>query len=170
MPLHAALARADADLAAGRVPMARQRLRSLVEHYPTDLTVRRRLAAVYRLYGEAAEAGRWNYLDESADPAETAAFEARHPDPLRRMIALCWRAPEEHAPTETARARLAALRGTAVGGDGGPVAWTDLYIAAEDKVPKDEPRDFLLPSCLAVAAVLLALAVIGAVTTVRWLL
>ncbi|MFJ1793906.1 DUF6584 family protein [Kitasatospora griseola] len=168
MPLQATLARADAGLAAGRVPMARQRLRSLVEHHPTDLTVRRRLAAVYRLYGEPAESGRWNHLDESADPAETAAFEARPPDPLRRMIALRWRAPEDHAPTETARARLAALRGTAVG-DGGPVTWTDLYIAAEDKVPKDEPRDFLLPSCLAVAAVLLVLAVIGAVTTVRWL-
>ncbi|MFJ5925304.1 DUF6584 family protein [Kitasatospora sp. NPDC092948] len=167
MSLEATLARAEADLAAGRVPMARQRLRSLVEHHPTDLTVRHRLAAVYRLYGEPAEAGRWNYLDESADPAETAAFEARYPSPLRRMIALRWLAPEDHAPTETARARLAALRGTAVGGDGGPVTWTDLFVAPEDRLPGPEPRDFLLPTCLAVAVVLLVLAAIGAVAVVR---
>ncbi|MFI9785736.1 DUF6584 family protein [Kitasatospora sp. NPDC051984] len=37
MPLQATLARADADPAAGRVPMARQRLRSLIADHPTDL-------------------------------------------------------------------------------------------------------------------------------------
>ncbi|MFF0294964.1 DUF6584 family protein [Kitasatospora sp. NPDC004614] len=181
MPLQAALARADADLAASRVPMARQRLRSLIADHPTDLTARHRPAAVYRLYGELAEAGRRNFLDESADPAETAAFEARHPDPPRRMIALCRRAPENHAPTGTARARLTALREpalrepalrepalreSAVGGDGGPVTWTDLYIALEDRGPGPEPHDLLLPTCLITAAALLSPAVIGTITTV----
>ncbi|MFF0392681.1 DUF6584 family protein [Kitasatospora sp. NPDC004615] len=177
MPLQATLARADADLAAGRVPMARQRLRSLIADHPTDLTARHRPAAVYRLHLEPAEAGRQNFLDESADPAETAAFEARHPDPLRRMIALCRRAPEDHAPTGTARARLTALREpalrepalreSAAGGDGGPVTWTDPYIAPEDRVPGPEPRGFLLPTCLITAAALLSPAVIGTITTVR---
>ncbi|MFG2696073.1 DUF6584 family protein [Kitasatospora sp. NPDC048407] len=37
MPLQATLARAGADPAAGRVPMARQRLRSLIANHPTDL-------------------------------------------------------------------------------------------------------------------------------------
>ncbi|MFI9785737.1 DUF6584 family protein, partial [Kitasatospora sp. NPDC051984] len=140
-------------------------LRSLIADHPTDLTARHRPATVYRLYGEPAEARRWNFLDESADPAETAAFEARHPDPPRRMIALCRRAPEDHAPTGTARARLAALREPAlrepalrepalresplrepalrepaVGGDGGPVTWTDPYIARRTGSRARTPR------------------------------
>ncbi|MFF1508958.1 DUF6584 family protein [Streptomyces sp. NPDC058326] len=53
MPVPNTLARVDEDLTAGRVPMARQRLRGLISSYPQDLTLRRRLAEVYRLYGEA---------------------------------------------------------------------------------------------------------------------
>lgn len=49
MPLTETLARADADLAIGRVPVACQRLRGLVSSFPYDLTLRRRLAEVYRL-------------------------------------------------------------------------------------------------------------------------
>ncbi|MFF9199053.1 DUF6584 family protein [Streptomyces sp. NPDC014779] len=44
MPLRETLARVDADLAAGRIPVARQRLRGLVSSFPYDLTLRRRLA------------------------------------------------------------------------------------------------------------------------------
>lgn len=49
MPLRDTVARVDADLAAGRVPVARQRLRGLVSSFPNDLMLRRRLAEVYRL-------------------------------------------------------------------------------------------------------------------------
>ncbi|WP_052509198.1 DUF6584 family protein [Kitasatospora griseola] len=147
--------------------MARQRLRSLVEHCPTDLTVRRRPAAVYRLYGEPAEAGRRNCLDESADPAETAAFEARHPDPLRRMTALFRRAPRSTprrrrpgpgSPPSAGRPSAAtAARST------GP-------ICPPPRRTRSRRTSRGTSSCPAVAAVLLAPAVIGAVTTVRWLL
>ncbi|MGQ4381635.1 DUF6584 family protein, partial [Streptomyces sp. SAS_267] len=78
MPLRDTLARVDADLAAGRIPVARQRLRGLVSSFPNDLTLRRRLAETYRLYGEPAEAGRWMYLESDRDAVETAAFEARY--------------------------------------------------------------------------------------------
>ncbi|MFF7770640.1 DUF6584 family protein [Streptomyces massasporeus] len=90
MPLRDTLARVDADLAAGRVPVARQRLRGLVSSYPNDLPLRRRLAEVYRLYAEPAEAGRWMYLEQDRDEAETAAFEARYRSAPQRM-----RAPRE---------------------------------------------------------------------------
>ncbi|UWW95990.1 hypothetical protein GO605_14935 [Streptomyces murinus] len=88
MPLKDTLARVDADLAAGRIPAARQRLRGLVSSFPSDLTLRRRLAEVYRLYDEPAEAGRWMYLEEDRDPAETAAFETRYVTTSGRMRAL----------------------------------------------------------------------------------
>ncbi|MGY9070941.1 DUF6584 family protein [Streptomyces sp. CAS3] len=98
MPLKDTLARVDADLAAGRIPAARQRLRGLVSSFPSDLTLRRRLAEVYRLYDEPAEAGRWMYLEEDRDPAETAAFETRYGTTSGRMRALGWKGSESRAP------------------------------------------------------------------------
>ncbi|MFG2200329.1 DUF6584 family protein [Kitasatospora sp. NPDC048715] len=45
------------------MPVTRLRQRGLAASYPAELTVRRRLAEVYHLYGEPAEAGRWAHLD-----------------------------------------------------------------------------------------------------------
>ncbi|MFJ9150665.1 DUF6584 family protein [Streptomyces sp. NPDC102270] len=125
MPLSETLARVDADLAAGRVPVARQRLRGLVSSFPYDLTLRRRLAEVYRLYGDAAEAGRWMYLEEDRKADETAAFETRHESPGRRMKALAWRGPEAMAATSFAERQLVAVRTACAEELGHPVDWDD---------------------------------------------
>lgn len=109
MPLRDTLARVDEDLAAGRVPVARQRLRGLVSSFPCDPALRRRLGEVYRLYGEPAQAGRWMYLEEDRDAAETAAFEARYPTAAQRRAALGWDGPDSLAPTDFAREQLTAL-------------------------------------------------------------
>lgn len=130
MPLQETLARVDADLAAGRVPLARQRLRGLVSSFPHDLTLRRRLAEVYRLYGDAAEAGRWMFLEPDRDPAETAAFTARYRTPVRRMRALAWHGPESRAGSAFAARQLAAVRTACSEAVGRPVDW--------DAVPTDE--------------------------------
>ncbi|MCQ6553785.1 hypothetical protein NPS70_11350 [Streptomyces sp. C10-9-1] len=123
MPLDETLARVDADLAAGRVPLARQRLRGLVSSFPGDLALRRRLAEVYRLYGEPAEAGRWMYLEADRDADETAAFEARYPTPRERMRALAWRGPEPQGHADFAGRQLAAVRTACSEATGGPVGW-----------------------------------------------
>jgi hypothetical protein len=123
MPLRDTLARVDGDLAAGRVPVARQRLRGLVSSFPDDLTLRRRLADVYRLYGEPAEAGRWMYLEEDRDAAETSAFEARYDTAPKRMRALAWRGPESLADSAFAREQLAAVRADCSEAMGRPVDW-----------------------------------------------
>nr|WSZ11930.1 hypothetical protein OH837_00460 [Streptomyces canus] len=125
MPLRDTLARVDADLAAGRVPVARQRLRGLVSSFPYDLTLRRRLAEVYRLYGDAAEAGRWMYLEEDRNADETAAFEARYGSPGWRMKALAWRGPEAMAATSFAEKQLVAVRTACAEEQGHPVDWDD---------------------------------------------
>ncbi|MFF5158811.1 DUF6584 family protein [Streptomyces sp. NPDC000348] len=132
MPLTATLARVDADLAAGRVPVARQRLRGLVSSYPRDLTLRRRLAEVYRLYGEPAEAGRWMYLEEDRDADETSAFEARYRTPQQRMRALAWRGPESLAPSGFAVEQLAAVRTACSEALGHPVDWDSGPSAPDD--------------------------------------
>lgn len=119
-------ARAAADLAAGRLPTALQRLRGLVGSCPADLAARQQLAEVYRRYGEPAQAGRWSYLCEGRDPAETTTFEERHPHPFDRMRAVGWRGPESDAPTEFARQRLADLREAATVVHGSPVHWWNI--------------------------------------------
>ncbi len=140
--------------------------------YPADLTVRQRLAEVYRLYGEPAEAGRWAYLDTDRDPAETAAFEARHPDPLDRMVALAWRGPEQSAPTETARARLAELREAATAQAGHPILWHRApYHAKNRDYPAEntDQDDSLFCVGFAFAGlVLLGFTALGIVTFIRW--
>ncbi|MEW2494353.1 DUF6584 family protein [Streptomyces nodosus] len=130
MPPRDTLARVDADLAAGRIPVARQRLRGLVSSFPDDLMLRRRLAEVYRLYGEPAEAGRWMYLEQDRDAAETAAFEARYHTAPQRMRALAWRGPESLARTTFAGEQLAAVRAACSEAMGRPVDW--------DTVPSGE--------------------------------
>ncbi|MEU6516184.1 DUF6584 family protein [Streptomyces sp. NPDC046978] len=125
MPLRETLARVDADLAAGRVPVARQRLRGLVSSFPYDLTLRRRLAEVYRLYGDAAEAGRWMYLEEDRNADETAAFAVRYGSPAWQMKALAWHGPESMAATAFAEGQLAALRTACAEQLGRSVDWED---------------------------------------------
>lgn len=125
MPLRETLSRVDADLAAGRVPLARQRLRGLVSSFPCDLTLRRRLAEVYRLYGDAAEAGRWMYFEEDRNADETAAFETRYGSPGWRMKALAWRGPEAMAATSFAQGQLVAVRTACAEELGHPVDWDD---------------------------------------------
>ncbi|MFF1721519.1 DUF6584 family protein [Streptomyces sviceus] len=125
MPLSETLARVDADLAAGRVPVARQRLRGLVSSFPYDLTLRRRLAEVYRLYGDAAEAGRWMYLEEDRNADETVAFEARYGSPAWRMKAVAWRGPEAMAASSFAEKQLVALRTACAEEVGHRVDWDD---------------------------------------------
>ncbi|CAM5442338.1 DUF6584 family protein [Streptomyces narbonensis] len=141
MPLSNTLVRVDADLAAGRVPMARQRLRGLVSSFPHDLTVRRRLAEVYRLYGDAAEAGRWMYLEEDRDADETAAFEERYGSPGWRMKALAWRGPEALAGTALAEERLVAVRAACAEELGHPVDWDDPATYDEDADGEYEAPD-----------------------------
>ncbi|MEU8587381.1 DUF6584 family protein [Streptomyces sp. NPDC048664] len=164
MPLKDTLARVDADLAAGRVPAARQRLRGLVSSFPNDLMLRRRLAEVYRLYGEPAEAGRWMYLEQDRDTAETAAFEARHHTAPQRMRALAWQGPESRARTAFARERLAAVRADCSEAMGHPVDW-DAVPSGEMPARRSRPlADFLAGAgCLVAVLAFLAVWVNGLV-------
>lgn len=164
MPLNETLARVDADLAAGRIPAARQRLRGLVSSFPHDLTLRLRLAEAYRLYGESAEAGRWTYLDRNRDAAETAAFEAKYHSVQRRMRALAWQGPESLAHTDFAREQLAAVRAAVSDALGRPVDWDTVPpVETEDGGP-DTFGDFLAGiGCLVVTLAFLAIWVYGLV-------
>lgn len=124
MTVERTLARAAADVAAGDVRLARRRLRDLVAAFPTDLRVRDALAGAYRLEGDVPQAGRWSYLADERDEAETEAFRRRYDDdPVQLMRALAWRGSEDDAPTPTARARLAEVRADAERATGVRQTW-----------------------------------------------
>ncbi|GAA3075539.1 DUF6584 family protein [Streptomyces glomeratus] len=164
MPLRDTLARVDADLAAGRVPVARQRLRGLVSSFPNDLMLRRRLAEVYRLYGEPAEAGRWMYLEQDRDAAETSAFEARYRTAPQRMRALAWHGPESLAPSDFARGQLAAVRAASSAAIGRPVDWDTLPSGSTADGKAGGLADFMAGAgCLVAALAFLAIWVNGLV-------
>ncbi|MFC7244728.1 DUF6584 family protein [Catellatospora aurea] len=145
--------RVTTDLSRGHTYPAIQRMHSLVAAHPTDLDLRRRLAAIYRATGNAVEAGRWSYLDDIAEPEELEAFEARYPA-HRRLDALRWPTGAP-APTDISRVRLAPL-----------------LAAASAQAPKPNPRrGSRLQTAAAVAALvaLSTLVVIGARTALDWI-
>lgn len=158
MPADLTLARAAADVAAGRPALAQRRLTDLSRAMPERLDVREALAAVYRARGDLAQAGRWSYLAEHRDPAEVEAFErAYQGDPVRLMRALRWRGPESLAPTATARETLEALRSRAEAEVGAPLEWED---------PRRPEREATWRDAAAVVAffAVVALVVIGIVS------
>jgi hypothetical protein len=97
------LDRVAADLARGFTHPAIQRLSSLVATYPTDLDLRRRLAAVHRRVGNRIQAGRWDYLTIGADTEDTSAFERAFPSAANRLREVRW--PHRASLTATAYAR-----------------------------------------------------------------
>ncbi len=147
MAKSAVLDRVAADLARGYTTPAIRRLSSLVAAHPTDLDLRRRLAAVHRMVGNRIEAGRWGYLLHETEPGETAAFERAYPQPATRLRKLLWPTGGQ-AATEFARGRLAVLADAA---------------APPTRSPR-RPRWRLVALALTVP-----FALVGAVTVVQWL-
>ncbi|MBO0868481.1 MAG: hypothetical protein J2P15_07940 [Micromonosporaceae bacterium] len=157
------LDRVAADLARGHTQPAIQRLSSLVAAHPTDLDLRLRLAAAHRLVGDAVEAGRWSYLDADADPAETRAFERAYPSAGQRLRRLRWPDREGHPATDFARARLTGLIAAGRAGSGDRRRLAPALLAPVRLPAVGTPALWL------VGVPLVALAIIGAVTLLRWL-
>ena len=136
-------------------------LKQRVSDAPHDLDLRHELAAVYRAEGNLSQAGRWDYLSESADPRETSAFaHAFQDDPIALMRALRWIGSEDDAATEFARERLRLLRARARDRVGHAVSWED---------PAAGRFGAWAGTLGCIAAVLLVvLVVVGVVTVVRW--
>jgi len=167
------LDRVAADLSRGHTQPAIQRLGSLVAAHPTDLDLRRRLAAVHRMVGNQVEAGRWSYLNADADPAEIQAFERAYPSPATRLRELCWPAQEGHAATDFARDRLAALAGAGDSTVDRPAtrSTVDRPAGRPATAPGPAPAIQRHRWRYRLAALLVAapFAVIGAFTVVQWI-
>ncbi|NHC13876.1 DUF6584 family protein [Motilibacter deserti] len=170
MPVDRTLARVDADLAAGDARMATQRLRGLVASYPWRMDVRERLAAAYRMTGDAAQAGRWGYLPGVATPEELQAFAHATPDPLNRMRALRWAAAEDSAEPDV-RARLRRLRDEAEATYERELRYEALPATLAEPYESNKWLDRLVVAAIVATILFFVLGVAnGVVTVVRWLL
>ncbi|WP_461121660.1 DUF6584 family protein [Saccharothrix stipae] len=162
MPVELTLRRAAEEVERGdlaSVLRARQRLVGLVTSYPDRLDLRDRLASVYRLLGDAVQAGRWSYLSEVRDEAELAAFERAYRTPLSRLEAMNWAGAEAGAATRTARERLAALQAEA-----------NAQLRAELAVADDRDSSWRTNVLVLLGLVIVLLCfVVGAVTLVVWI-
>jgi cytochrome c-type biogenesis protein CcmH/NrfG len=163
MPVEVTLHRAAEELTRGdlaSVLRARQRLAGLVGTYPNRLDLRDKLASVYRLLGDTAQAGRWSYLSEVRDDVELRAFEHAYKTPVARLTALNWTGGENAADTETARTRLVELHRAAT------AQVQDELVVAEAREPG---RSWVTCALIALGlALLVVLVVTGAITAVRF--
>ena len=78
MPKERTLEKVEAEIAAGKLGIARDRLHGLVNSFPCDLALRSRLGDVCAGLGYPIEAGRFWYLDNNPTPEmaqSIAAFE-----------------------------------------------------------------------------------------------
>jgi hypothetical protein len=162
------LARVDRDLSRGHTHLAMQRLVSLTASFPEDLEIRERRAALNRQIGNFAEAGRWDFLTETVEPAEITAFEGAHPRAWDRLYLLRLRAD----PTETlgplARQRLADLMEWAGRESLGQVVWTKTgpqprYVVKGDRIGNLVADVGCVLVLLGVIAII-GLAVVGLIT------
>jgi hypothetical protein len=178
------LDRVAADLASGTTHPAIQRLSSLVAAYPTDLDLRRRLAAVHRRVGNRIQAGRWDYLTIGADAGDTSAFERAFPSAVTRLREVRWPYRAGQAATVYARARLEKLiaaaeaerptarsrrTGTTAGSTSRPAGsrWRRAMARA-----RSLSRQWRVPPAAAAVTVLVAafFVVLGVATVLGWLI
>jgi hypothetical protein len=119
------LARVREDLERGHTHLALQRLSGLTSAYPDDLAIRGLRGAVNHQVGNFAEAGRWGYLTEDADPADLAAFERAFKSPWERLRALKVRGDPTPSLGPLARSRFADLLAQAEAAGPERVEWTE---------------------------------------------
>jgi hypothetical protein len=127
VPIDATLNRARAELAAGNVAAARNRMRGLVGSFPCVIAAREVLAETYRRSGDLAQAGRWAYATETLTDEEAAAFtHAYRNDPVLMMRALRWSDSDNAAPVSpTVSHRLEQLKARAEEQAGREVSWDE---------------------------------------------
>lgn len=113
MSIESTLKKVEADISAGDLGHARQRMHGLIATYPERLDLRPRLAEIYWQLEYPAMAGRYWYLVEANQPHQrqaVARFEAEFgQDPLRILQALKLRADPETVDDLYARERLQTL-------------------------------------------------------------
>ena len=114
MPKDKTLKRIEAEIDAGQLGRARERLHGLLRTYPEDTAIRRRLGDVYCRLQYPEMAGRYWYLEEDeTEEMRAARYAFEHAcghDPMEILLALGFRGDIEHVESDPARGMLLELR------------------------------------------------------------
>ena len=154
--------RIEAEIAAGKLGIARDRLHGLVVSYPDDASLRSRLGDVYWKLGYPVEAGRFWFLDAPLDREKQAAVDLfvescnSHPVKILRRLKLSSDLPGLEAEARTRLEDLLSRAGATLP----PV-----------ETPAAETRDassLWIIGCLVVFLLVLSLAIIGLATVLDW--
>ena len=173
MSLEQTLARIEAEIAAGDLGSARDRLHGLLVTFPDRLDLRERLGDVYWRLQQPAMAGRYWYLHEQSSPERAAAIErfarAFGNDPLQMLCALKFRGTLESIKDTLAQQKLLELRDRAKACHG-----CDYRFGAVGRERfRPCPQSLLGTTgglgCTLLATGLAVLAIIGVITVIGWL-
>jgi len=163
-----AIGRARDDLAAGRPWKARERLRSYLTAYPTDLEALDLLGEVHYEMRDLPAAGAvWtlSLRDDHRSRQAVTALHEEHPRARALLGALNVRAPLEAWPPEV-QERLRALQADAAARG---VSWAPGGVHAEQAPKWAVGETLALGGCLLALLVLIACTAIGLVVAVGWL-
>ncbi len=165
--------RVEAEITAGDLGKARDRLEGLLVTYPEDLEIRRRLGEVYLTLQYPERAGKFLYLEDDHRPAVAKAkdiFEgSHHRDPLLVLYALNYRGGLEAIAGTHAEAVLRRLLDDArIAQD--KYEWYVGPKRADGQPPVTFNERAATFGCGAGFLVLLVLIFIGAATVIGWAL
>jgi hypothetical protein len=165
-PKERTLEKVEAEIAAGKLGIARDRLHGLVNTFPCDLALRSRLGDVCAGLGYPIEAGRFWYLDNNPTPERApsiAAFEKHcENDPtiiFRRLRLKC--SPEEFTDPDVA-GKVAQLISECVSR-----GLTPPNYAKQTRATPWKDRLFLY-GCVTLLVLGILLAAIGIATVYEW--
>ena len=164
--------RVDAEIAAGDLGKARDRLEGLLVTYPADLEIRRRLGEIYLALQYPDRAGKYLYLedDERAEVLRAKdAFERRNHRNAQLMLSdLAYRGGlEAIAGTYAESVLRGLLKDARIAAEGDKAQW---FVGPRE--PGEPPATFndrlTQIGCITGLVVLLVLLLIGAATVVGW--
>jgi len=159
------LRRVDSNIAAGELGTARQQLHTLINLYPYDLSLRRKLGDLYARLQYLERAGCYWYLEEKKSPQmerACAAFEkfcGGHPFVILR--ALKFRGGSESLPLGHARSVLEELCAHAPNYRYPEVKAAQIAAKASDTIGARVAESVLKIGCLVFIVMLLGIFLIG---------
>jgi len=170
-----ALDRVDADVAAGNLGKAKERLTGLLHAHPHDLSLRPKLAEIYWLMKWPEEAGAYWYLEPNPNEEmlkAIAIFEkgCKH-DPLRVLERLKLRVNLEEMADSYAKERISGLR-EAIRNQGKVMpAFVESRLSTPLKPSAKEKWSFSLftMGCTVLFIIAVSLILIGVATVGEWI-
>lgn len=175
MPLRQTLERVEQEIQNGNLGQARERVYGLINSYPDNLSLRRKLAEIYWKLQYPAMAGRYWYLEEDQTAEMKSAcqiFEKQMgEDPLQILLALKFRGNLEAVENQYAGRILLGLHKRAKEKYTNRM-YQDFRNQGAKKFYAPQPAKSKKDSvgCALIAALGAALVLIGLYTIVEWII